>query len=168
MLLLVSLSFNLAVIGSLFWMKSLRPFRPFEQMHQRDFPRLPEHIVRAEWSPEIVQYRKDFENSKLRLMEELQKDPVNEVQIESIIDSSLVAQNNLERCLGKRLLNYRKQMTAEEAEEHFGQRIEHLKTRRNHFRQYRRNHYEKNNPYHDDAGSAYRDSTRAKGRGCSL
>lgn len=164
MLLMVSLAFNLAVVGSLIWMKTLRPPRPRERTFQRDYPRLPEHIVREEWSPEIIQYRKDFENTKLRLMEELQKESINEEKVDAIIDSSLAAQNNLERCLGRRLVNYREQMTAEEADEYFGKRIEHLKNRRNHFRQYRRYPHEKDNRNYHDARPAFRDSTRTKSR----
>lgn len=165
MLLMVSLAFNLAVAGSLVWFKALHPKHPpRERIYQRDFPKMPEHIMREEWSSEIIQYRKDFDNSKLRLMEELQKETLDETIIESIIDSSLVAQNNLERYLGKRLVNYREQMTAEEADEYFGKRIEHIKNRNNYFRQSRRNPHEKDNRNHPDARPAFRDSTRTKSR----
>jgi len=79
--------------------------------------------------PDIEKLRQRFDQTKMNLMQELAKDPVNEAKIASIIDSSLIAQNQLERTLGGKILAYRKTMNAAEAREHFQSRIENLKMR---------------------------------------
>jgi len=74
-------------------------------------------------------------------MLELAKDPVDMTKVNALIDSSLVAQNNLERRLAERMVAYRKTLTAEEAKEHFQRRAEFAKKRlnRNNISQNRRN-----------------------------
>ncbi|MDD4100657.1 MAG: hypothetical protein PHT47_06145 [Candidatus Cloacimonetes bacterium] len=143
-LLFISLSFNLAVLGSLFWLRLARPHRPDTRELRIRYPRLPEHIERSERDPQITAARREFHRTTMALLQELRKDTVNEENIMAIIDSSLVAQTALERRLGTSLLNLRKQMSATEADEYFGKRIEFLNQRHNHIH-HRRNRHEKNN-----------------------
>ncbi|MDD2596287.1 MAG: hypothetical protein PHO35_01655 [Candidatus Cloacimonetes bacterium] len=143
-LLFISLSFNLAVLGSLFWLRLARPHRPDTRELRIRYPRLPEHIERSERDPQITAARREFHRTTMALLQELRKDTVNEENIMAIIDSSLVAQTALERRLGTSLLNLRKQMSATEADEYFGKRIEFLNQRHNHIH-HRRNRREKNN-----------------------
>jgi hypothetical protein len=80
-------------------------------------------------NPEIKKLHDRFNETKRNLMQELAKDPINEAKITSIIDSSLIAQNQLERTLGANLLAYRKTLSAKEAREHFQRRIERVDPR---------------------------------------
>ena len=114
---------------------------------------MPERIERLDFSPELTQYRKDFDDTKLQLMQELSKAEPDEAEIEDIIEASLSAQNNLERELGMRLLHYRLQMSPEEAEAYFGGRAEQLIQRRNYRKNPRRNPHEKDTKSNPDSRS---------------
>jgi len=82
-----------------------------------------------------------FNQTKITLMEELAKDPINETRINAIIDSTVSVQNQLERRLGLRVLEYRKTLTAQEAKEQFQKRAEFLKERSNDFHNHNNNHH---------------------------
>jgi hypothetical protein len=141
----ISFAFNLAVLGSLFWLRVTRPpFAPPRDFHVMR-PPLPEHIVRPDRNPDIQRVREQFEQSKLDLMRELSKEQVDEARVIAIIESSLEAQNQLERHLGEHLMHIRKQMSAEEAEAYFGKRIEYLQNRKDQTRHNRRKPHEKIN-----------------------
>ncbi len=142
-LLFISLSFNLAVLGSLILLRLHRPPRPDTRELRIRYPRLPEHIERSERDPQITAARRKFHRTTVALLQELRKDTVNEENIMAIIDSSLVAQTALERRLGISLLNLRKQMSAAEADEYFGRRIEFLNQRHKNTH-HRRDRHEKN------------------------
>lgn len=86
---------------------------------------------------EVERLHTKFNETKLHLMQELAKDPVDEVKVASIIDSSLIAQNQLERTLGEKILAYRKTMTAKEAREHFQSRIENMQSRSHKIQRFR-------------------------------
>lgn len=135
-LLLVSFAFNLAVLGSFIYLRVFfgsrfcppppsphlsqgRPDMPFKEM----WDRLPE-------DDEIPRLRDEFMNTKIGLMKELAKDPINEETIKNILEQSLINQSALERKLADRLIMLRKTMTAEEAQEYFGKRLEWTKNPR--------------------------------------
>lgn len=129
-LLLISLSFNLAVLGSFFYIRFYLPCpapRPMFKEHMHD-GRPPEPFFLHK-DVEIEQLRKTFGATKVSLMKELAKDPVDEAKVASIIDSSLVTQNQLERRLGEKILAFRKTLSAEEAREHFQRRLENMDKR---------------------------------------
>lgn len=149
-LLFISLAFNLAVVGSMLWVRYTRicPAPASQRMHQkRD---LPPHLqdARLMGSPEISELHKQFGDGKLKLMRELAKDPIDEEYITTIIDSSLNTQSSLERALGNRLLDIRKQMSAAEAEDYFSSRADQMEQRTKAFRHkhHRRPKDEENNP----------------------
>lgn len=132
-LLLISFSFNLAVIGSAIYLRLTMPCpMPGPAPGQQMMPPRPESGMMGR-DPEIQQLRQRFDDSKVTLMKELAKDPVDEVKINAIIDSSLVVQSNLEHRLGKKILAYRKTMTAAEAREHFQRRADNMKNRSRRF-----------------------------------
>ena len=81
------------------------------------------------WNPEIRALHQHFNESKIELMRELAKDPIDETNITAIIDNSLAAQGSLERALAHRLLEIRKQMSAAEAQEYFSARADQMKQR---------------------------------------
>lgn len=131
-LLFVSLAFNLAVLGSILWVHFSRAACPAETpLGRLQRTALPQHLHDGHmmWSPEIRQLHTHFNDSKIELMNELAKDPINETDITAIIDSSLDAQSSLERALGYRLLDIRKQMSAAEAEDYFSSRARQMKQR---------------------------------------
>lgn len=129
-LLLISLSFNLAVLGSFIYIRFYLPCPSPPPMHRGqmlgDKPHEPFFMHKDE---EFHRLKKDFNATKVSLMKELAKDPVDEARIAGIIDSSLVAQNKLERRLGEKILAFRKTLSAEEAREHFERRAENMHNR---------------------------------------
>lgn len=143
-LLFISIAFNLAVLGSMLWFHLNRPHHPPLRGAEISHLDLPEHIQHRMRDPEITCLRDQFEQNKLELLQELRKDPINEENIAAIIDSSLMAQSTLERRLGNRLIELRKKMSAQEADEYFGKRIEYTQNRKHHI-QHRRPRNEKDN-----------------------
>ncbi|GAB1468400.1 hypothetical protein MASR2M64_11240 [Candidatus Cloacimonadota bacterium] len=129
-LLFISLSFNLAVLGSFCYFRMYAPrchnMHPQEDHIGRGMPRQQRFMDNDR---ETTKLRESFNNTKINLMQELAKDPLDEAKIASIIDSSLIAQSRLERTLGGKILAYRKTMSADEAREHFNQRVKHIRER---------------------------------------
>jgi len=141
-ILLISVSFNLAFIGSFIYLHWFHPHpQPPVRKEEMRGPRPLFGHPPFERDEEIWKLRNQFENIKHSLMLELAKDPVDMTKVNALIDSSLVAQNNLERRLAERMVAYRKTLTAEEAKEHFQRRAEFAKKRlnRNNISQNRRN-----------------------------
>ncbi len=132
-LLLVSLGFNLAVVGSMVWFRFIRPCPPFPHPGRPPMGQAPPLPIWKHMKPgsQIPAFRAKFDSTKIMLMEELAKDPIDETKIQAIIDSSLTAQNNLEKHLGMSILELRKQMSAAEAKEHFTARAKQLREMQN-------------------------------------
>ncbi len=130
-LLLISFAFNLAIVGSFIYIKCTfgnrmcpPPPPPHLIQGSPDFPKN-EIWERLPIDDSMHELRKQFMESKRDLMIELAKDPIDEKEINSILENSLINQSALERKLGERLLMLRKTMTAaEEAREFFGKRAE--------------------------------------------
>lgn len=133
-LLIISFAFNLAVVFSFIYFKVMLPPPPPPKDHMPHFS--PRDRIRTP-DAETIALNKKFNELKITLMEELAKDPLNEARITTIIDSSVVTQNNLERRLGQRLLDNRRKMTAIEAKEHFLKRAEFLRNRAHNIHQRR-------------------------------
>lgn len=127
-LLLVSFSFNLAVIGSVLYLRFTMPCPP-PFRNDRRMPPPPHMKPFVDRDSEIVQLRERFDGTKASLMQELSKNPVDEQKVKEIIDSSLVAQNALERRIGEKILAYRKTLSPEEAREHFLRRADRMQHR---------------------------------------
>ncbi|MCD8480739.1 MAG: hypothetical protein LRZ88_11345 [Candidatus Cloacimonetes bacterium] len=134
----ISFAFNLAVLGSLFWLRITRPpLAPPKEFHMKR-PPLPEHIVRRDRNPEIRRIRELFEQSKLDLMHELRKAEVDEARVLAIINSSLEAQKPIRTSFGRTSASHPQTNDAEEADEYFGKRIEFMQNRKEHTRHNRR------------------------------
>jgi len=145
-LLIVSLSFNFAVIISIYCFGVRACPAPRDVPPRPDHVMLPPHLQNIPWNPDIRQLRSSFDSTRVELMRELAKDPIDEETVNNILQKSLELQNSLESRLGERLLTLRKQMTAEEAYNYFSnsadnmqRRIQHLRNTRN-----RRNNHEEN------------------------
>ncbi|HNQ42870.1 MAG TPA: hypothetical protein PKI59_00475 [Candidatus Cloacimonadota bacterium] len=132
-ILLVSLGFNLAVIGSMIWFRFIRPCPIPPPQGRPPMGNVHPLPIWKQLKPDsqIPAYRAKFDSTKILLMEELAKDPIDELKIHSIIDSSLSAQNLLERHLGMSMLEIRKQMSAAEAKEHFTARAAQIREMQN-------------------------------------
>jgi len=137
-LLLISAAFNLAVVGSVIYLRLTMPC-PAPPHHEGRPQMMPPQHVQAFLGndEEIKHMRNKFDATKENLMQELAKDPIDDQKVSEIIDSSLVAQNELERRLGQKIVAYRKTMTPEEAREHFLHRAENMKTHSQKFIKYR-------------------------------
>lgn len=134
LLLLISASFNLAVLGSFIYFRSIRPC-PLDMPGPRPgpHPEFPRH--NGAWKffddDSIKALREEFGAQKKQLMDEIAKDPIDEEHINSIIESSLSAQIKLEREMGRRLIKMRNEMSADEARDFFTKRREEMHQRRN-------------------------------------
>jgi len=138
-ILLISFSFNLAILFSFIYFRVVMPPPPAPR-DQRMPPPPPEEMRRPR-DKELQALHAKFNQTKITLMEELAKDPINETRINAIIDSTVSVQNQLERRLGLRVLEYRKTLTAQEAKEQFQKRAEFLKERSNDFHNHNNNHH---------------------------
>lgn len=146
-LLIISLAFNLAVLGSILWLHLSRIHHPIHELHR--FPRIPTppNLDTHNWDPAIPRLRSQYDSLKIKLMRELAQDPIQETTIIAILDSSLIAQNSLEKALGIRLLDIRKQMSAKEADNYFNARALQMEHRIENIKRmyYRRNKNEEDN-----------------------
>lgn len=165
-LLFISLAFNLAVLGSVFWLHTRIPKPPHPRHENFQRPRLPEHLQDLPWDPQLKELRKDYDRDRIQLLRELAKAEYQEATALALIDSSLAAQNKLEIMLANRLLTLRTQMSAEEAEEYFRTRADHIEKRSDRFRKMheRRNTNEENNRNRPYPRDGYRDPARPETR----
>jgi hypothetical protein len=127
-LLFISLFLNAGIVGGLVVMGIYRHNHiSHHYMQDQDRPAFAgrnRFLPPEEDDPNIVALRDSFRNTKIELMQELAKDPINEARIDSIIDESIQAQSNMETALGHKLLEIRKSMTPEEAKRHFSGRLD--------------------------------------------
>lgn len=134
-LLLISVAFNLAVLGSMAYLSFFRPC-PAPGMRMGPPPDHPPMFGKAGkgfpgfGNDSLRVMRQKFNDTKKELMTELANDPVDEARVQQIISRSLEAQAALERDLGNKLLEMRRGMTASEAKEHFSAMREHIEMRR--------------------------------------
>lgn len=129
-ILIVSIAFNLAVLGGFLYMRHKR--NTFMRSRHNNWQERGSRTGGRNWNPHIMLddstrvRRESFNNAKKELMLELAKEPVDMNKIDSIIEHSLKAQNELERDLAVRLIHMRNDMTPEEAKEHFTRRAEYI------------------------------------------
>ncbi|MCK9557097.1 MAG: hypothetical protein PHO85_06090 [Candidatus Cloacimonetes bacterium] len=161
-LLIISLSFNLGFLGSIIWIQLHFPHPMRHNSTHNEWVRLPEHIRNDRSDPELRRLRVAYDDQRVNLMRALALPNYEEMDVTAIIDSSLTAQTYLEKELGYRLLDIRKQMSAEEAEEYFGSRADMLETKINRYRNIpnRSNKNEENNDYRLDPGDGHRHPPR--------
>jgi hypothetical protein len=108
---------------------------------------LPPHLREAPWDPQLRHMRSSFDSTKVELMRELAKDPIDEETVDGILQRSLELQASLESRLGDRLVDLRRQMTAEEADRYFSDSADNMQRRIQRFkdiRNRRKNHEENN------------------------
>jgi len=134
-LLFVSLAFNLAVMGMflhtmvfrrpLFCLPGMIPHMEWnkERDHRtekdKDRPRFDE-----ETRAEIKKLRGDFMLKRREFMLLLAKKDLNEQQVTAAMEASILAQDKLEKKLGSAILELRKKMTAEQANDFFTRMLE--------------------------------------------
>ncbi len=129
-LLLVSLAFNLAILGSFVFIRIYMgrmgcPPPPSPDGRKGGF--LPPPMLDKLRNDEGFQAIKHSLDEKRReLMTELAKDPIDEPRIQGILSETLSAQTAFEQKMGEELLNLRKEMTPEEARDFFARRAEHI------------------------------------------
>jgi len=78
-------------------------------------------------SDSIRALRTTFRQTKEEFMQELAKEPINEATLNTVLERSLAEQSVLERQLGQRLIERRKEMSPEEAKEFFNRRAERIR-----------------------------------------
>jgi len=130
---LISLSFNLAFIGSFLYLRFVHLPKHSPMFHSPEHPhhfrdgkrggpfgemgdRLPKDI-------KLKDAFRDFHQSKRELMHELAQNPIDEAKVAVLLEQSLAKHSALERKLGEKLLELRKTMSADEAKEFFEKRM---------------------------------------------
>ncbi len=129
-LLLISLAFNLAFVGTFIYFRATHPKPHWEDSRRDRHDHQDRDKYRIEDSDSTRALRDSFRSIKKELMLELAKETIDEAAINSIIQRSLQAQAVLESDLGKRLIILRKSMTSQEAKEHFMDRIKRMDERK--------------------------------------
>jgi Heavy-metal resistance len=116
-LLFISLAFNIAFLGGgVYRFYQMRQFRP---MHER---------IKNDKVKAFMQERKnlgeplmrDFHEAKDNLMKALAKPGIDEAELNKLIDIMIEKQNLQEKKVGEALIDLRKELTDEEAEQVFG------------------------------------------------
>ncbi len=142
-LLLLSVAFNLAVLGSFVYLRFMMPYpphcAPLPDRHPGEFHGRPLRRLLSE-DDQFRQARRQFHENKRVFMEELLKDDIDEIALQRILENSLAAQGAMEQRIGYHMIELRKSMSAEEARQFFGRHIERMKEQ-THFKshRYRRN-----------------------------
>jgi len=165
-LLFISLAFNLAVLGSVFWLHSQRP-KHHPRFHERnDRPQLPEHLQELPWDPSLRDLRQAYDRDRILLMRELAKADYDVQLANALIDSSLSDQAQLEKALAIRFLELRSKMSRAEASEYFEARAAQIERRSNRFSRIheRRKSNEKNDHYKPGAFGGRRRPAGSKSR----
>lgn len=138
-LLFISLAFNIAFLGGgVYRFSQIRRFKP---MHER---------VNNEKVREFMQHRKDtggrlmhgFHAAKDDLMKALTKPEINEPELNKLIEIVIEKQNLMEREIGEAMIDLRKELSAEEAEQVFSRFREWMQPP-DHFKQDEKGHREK-------------------------
>lgn len=145
-LLLISVAFNFAVLGSFVYLKNSRAQserdRPYGPAMRRDNRGPKENpafsdSTRALWN--------EFADIKAEFMLELSKDPLDMDSLDDILARSLANQAILENDMAERLIRHRQSMSASEAKEFFMQRYEEMINRQNYRRNKEKPHKTRNN-----------------------
>lgn len=127
-LLLISVALNAGIIGGMLVMGIYRQNHETHHYRERVEERTPfdrdGFSARVYEDENIKTLRDTFRFTKDELMRELAKENVDEAAIKTIIEESVAAQGKMERALGVKLLELRKTMSPEEAEEYFIRRLE--------------------------------------------
>ncbi len=138
-LLLFSMAFNLAVLGSFVYLRFMMPYpphcAPLPDRHPGKFHGRPLRRLLSE-DDQFRQAHRQFRENKRVFMEELLKDEIDEVALNQILERSLMAQGAKERRIGYHMIELRKSMSAEEARHFFGRHIERMK-QQPHFKSHR-------------------------------
>jgi hypothetical protein len=141
-LLLVSLAFNLAVLGIFLYSGIYHrpPFRPDQMMqpwgrhepgnwHRRDSLE-----SRLDNNDEIRQLRLEFMQARKAFMQVMMKDQFVEKDALAAMETSLKAQQKLEQKLGESLISLRQKLSADEAKKLFQERMDRMDRRWNHIK----------------------------------
>jgi hypothetical protein len=132
-LLIISLAFNLAVLGMFIYTAAFHKplFTPpgWQQQGGRNQNYGENHAKRMDPDAmlqnkeEIKQLREAFQQSRKDFIQTMSKDNFNLQEARAAMEKSLAAQDVLERKLGESLLNVRTKMTAAEAKRFFDHRL---------------------------------------------
>ena len=136
-LLLISLAFNLAILGSYLYFKSTHPRGGSywnknapalrrDNYGPRDNPAFSD-TTRALW--------REFAEIKAEFMKELAKDPLDMDALDDLLARTLANQAILENHMAERLIRHRQSLTPEEAKEFYTARYEEIIQRRQRRRQ---------------------------------
>jgi len=135
-ILLISLAFNLAVLGSFVFIRFYFrdhgcPVPPPPLAGGKPGGFIPPEIMqRIKGDTDFLSIRDSLDSKRRLLMRELAKDPIDEPKIQSILQDIHNKQTAFEQKMASELIAFRKNMTADEAKEFFTQRAERIMPRR--------------------------------------
>ena len=159
-LLLISLAFNLAVLGMFLYTAKYHkaPFNPhrifgpidrsgpgWERFHHRRDTL----ETRLDNNDEIRKLRDDYRQMRINFLQVMMKDKFLEQEAAAAMQASLKAQENLEKKLGESLIELRKKLSPEEAKALFKERMDRIERRHNIYRKRLEHFIEDNKPQGD-------------------
>ena len=124
-LLFVSLAFNIAFLGGgIFRISQMRRFgRPMHERIQNEKVRNFMQMRKDNGEPLV----RDFHEAKDELMMTLAKPGIDETELNKLIDNLILKQNLMEDKIGQAMIDLRKELSDEEAEQIFGRFREWMK-----------------------------------------
>jgi len=145
-LLIISLAFNLAVLG-MFMYTSIYRKPPFcisgmlpnwnkkTPIHDRKDFRRDSLDMRLNTNEEIRNLREEFRKARLDFVKVMLKDDFSEKEAVSAMQRSLKLQSQLEKKLGESLIELRQKLPPEEAKRLFRERLERVERRHKRFKE---------------------------------
>ncbi|HPV14126.1 MAG TPA: hypothetical protein PL126_00585 [Candidatus Cloacimonadota bacterium] len=137
-LLLISLAFNLAVLGSYLYFRSTHDFGHRNRWN-RYAPALRRDNPGPGYNPAFSDTTRalwrEFSEIKAEFMKELAKDPLDMDALDDLLARTLANQAILENHMAERLIRHRLSLTPEEAKEFYTKRYEEIVRRQKNRRQ---------------------------------
>ena len=116
-LVVISLSFNIAFLGMFLFHRIRGPLPPQDPREFNIPPELRDFLMQSR--EKMKPLREDFETSRRILSDALGEEEYDEAELLKLLEDTLHKQDIMERAMGMHLIELRKNMTPEQAENFF-------------------------------------------------
>lgn len=116
-LVVISLSFNIAFLGMFLFHRIRGPLSPHDPRELNMPPELRDFLMQSR--EKFKPLRDDFEQSRRILSDALAEEEYDESRLLQLLEETLQKQDVMERAMGMHLIELRKNMTPEQAENFF-------------------------------------------------